>query len=150
MKCDRRTYGILIAVCVTAGVIFGNSLLNSETSNGISKIIAETIQAVLDPNGQLDAVQFHVFIRKAAHFTEFVALGVSLFFLIRHKLAKHSECCRILTVLLLAFGIAGADELIQRFTGRTSLMKDVMIDFSGAVTGMTLMLMWEYRRKKKL
>lgn len=78
---------------------------------------------------------FHRFVRKLAHFTEFGVLGLCLggfaFNLGEINNKKYASL-----PMLIALGTAVIDEFIQRFTGRTSSVKDVLIDFSGALCGL--------------
>ena len=77
---------------------------------------------------------FHRFIRKAAHFTEFCALGICVGGF-TCNLGKLKSEKYISLPMLITLGTAVCDEFIQRFTGRTSSVKDVLIDFAGALCG---------------
>ena len=80
------------------------------------------------------------FLRKAAHFSEFAALGMTLGWMFgmlsRRRLWQYS--------LPLFCGAAAAciDETIQIFSpGRYSSIIDVLIDCSGVLTGMTVFIL---------
>ena len=89
--------------------------------------------------------------RKLAHGIEFCALGCSvggLLWGVRSR-NKRMRCAEVSdhhssSALLYLLGVAVTDEYIQSFTGRTSLVSDILIDFCGAVVGLTfvLILMW--------
>lgn len=120
-----------------ASYIFSNSIENPNQSNEKSNMVAEKIQPIVDPHGKIEKQEFHKYIRKAAHVTEFAALGVSvaitfLFVFFRTK--------RIFISLpfLLCLSVGIVDEYIQSFTGRTSKISDVFFDISGAATGLVL------------
>ncbi len=72
------------------------------------------------------------YIRKSAHFTEFFILGVVITFM--HLIIKKTQ---IFTVLFILLSIAVIDEFIQALTGRTASVKDIILDFCGAITGLT-------------
>lgn len=126
---------VLLVVCF----IFSNSLLDGEDSSRQSGLVMKFLRAILDPNHTIGEETFHYFVRKGAHFSEFALLGLSLCVLMRCIQGASGKYCPGF-MLLAALGTAVADEFIQSFTGRTSSVADVVLDFSGAVTGFTLML----------
>ena len=80
-------------------------------------------------------------LRKLAHFGEFALLGLELaglFFLNRGRSFK-SVCLSALCAL----AAASADETIQLFSGRAAMLKDVLLDFSGALTGILIAILAE-------
>lgn len=155
LSIDRALVCIIIFSVLTLlvmGYIFYNSSQNSKESNAKSNVIAETIQKIVDPAKKINEKSFHKGVRKAAHFFEFALLGFSLGGVM---VGVYGKTKRIFTSLplLLSLGVAVTDEFIQSFTGRTSKVMDVLIDFSGSVTGLLLMLLavlcvGQIRRKK--
>lgn len=130
---------ILFAVIslIVVGFIFSNSIEKPDQSNGKSSDIAEKILAIIDPHGKIDKQEFHIFVRKAAHITEFAMLGVSVgitflfvFFRTNRKF--------ISLPLLICLSVGTIDEYIQSFTGRTSKIYDVFFDIFGAAIGLLL------------
>ena len=121
-----------------AGFIFWNSAQNATVSDGLS-------------DGVIELLGLHIasfWVRKAAHFSAFALLGVlvGLFFAQGRKL-RHVPIFSVLFVCLL---IACTDETIQLFPlGRSSELRDVWIDFSGAVSGMLLVLVGKHVFKRK-
>ncbi len=76
----------------------------------------------------------HFYIRKAAHFSEYALLGVITF--LNSSLYFNRTKTRFLTTLPFCLLYAATDEMHQLFTdGRCGSPVDVMIDFSGSVTG---------------
>jgi len=129
---------IILSILIT-GFIFQNSLQDSQTSNAQSNSIAEVIKPIVDPNNQVEEITFHKMTRKLAHGVEFCVLGCSvgaLMFCINAVL-KHTHVFMMLFYLLSA---AVTDEYIQSFTGRTSSVKDIFIDFAGAVIGLVFII----------
>ena len=147
----KYRYVILFAVLalLTMAFIFGNSLKNGEASNAISTGIAEKLLNLLRTDREIDMDLFHKLVRKAAHFTEFAVFGIflTLFMFSVEKLTGH---CHLSAVFFTALATAVTDEFIQNFTGRSSMVSDVLIDFSGAVTGILLvsLILWLIRYRK--
>ena len=116
-------------------LIWGNSLLPGSASGAMSGGVMEFVMELLRiPEEHAPAL--HLFIRKAAHFTEFACLGALLCW--RFRLAGERRC--YLPVLC---GMAAAlvDETIQIFTPeRGPSLVDVWIDTAGAAAGMILLL----------
>ena len=151
----KRHAVLLILLATTVAIlafIFHNSLQDGAASNNQSGQIAEIIKPVLDPRAAVPEEAFHKFIRKMAHFLEFCMLGVSTALLAMHVSAAYVRCS-VVAPLFLVLLSAVTDEFIQSFTGRTSAVSDVLIDFGGAAVGILLaygavgLLM--KRRKKK-
>lgn len=135
----NKTWLIIFAVltALVMAFIFSNSLQPPNESNSRSRIIADWLYGLPLLRQWLTEDDFHAFIRKIAHFTEFAALGLCLggfaYNLGRIKAQKY-----ISLPMLVALATAVTDEFIQRFTGRTSSVKDVLIDFSGALCGLAV------------
>lgn len=124
--------GLLVA-SVTA-FIWLNSFLDASTSNKLSDIILKW----LFPNGNgANSGTSSFLIRKAAHFIEYAVLGstvaiVALF--MRKNYGKVFVGLSLFGILM----VAVIDEYIQSFSDRTSLVADILLDFSGAVVGLLL------------
>ena len=152
---DFATVGIVIFSLISvmiAGYIFYNSTQNSEESNKKSIAISTKIQSVVDPEKKIPEKDFNKYTRKAAHFIEFAALGLSLggIFLCVYKRNKKVFISMPLFIALL---VATTDEFIQSFNKRTSRMTDVLIDFSGSITGLVIififaLLIYNHSKKK--
>lgn len=128
---------ILLVVCF----IFANSMLDGATSCGMSSGLSAWLKAILDPGNYFSPRTFHVILRKSAHFCEFGVLAVVLVAFVN----EIRKCGRELTRLFPAFfclATAVCDEFIQSFTGRTSSVCDVVLDFCGALTGMVLAVLF--------
>ena len=132
-----RTKGRL-RLCVTLLVlnlmfIWGNSLLPGELSGAFSQWVKDLLSGLF-PGGS-DPQEGHGLLRKLAHFTEFACLGALLtwlFFMLGRPW---------ILALPGAFLVACGDETIQRFVpDRGPSFRDVLIDTSGAVVGMILLL----------
>lgn len=89
-------------------------------------------------------------LRKAAHFTEYMLLGIAAVYDAR-RLGAKGFFSAILPMYVCLF-TAVADESIQLFSaGRSSLLTDVWIDHSGSLTGIAIafIVLKLYRRYTK-
>jgi len=85
----------------------------------------------------LDAI--HALIRKAAHITEYLVLGVLLVRALREE--GLSGLPLVLVAILLGSGWAALDEFHQEFVpSRTASPRDVVVDTSGVCAGVALAL----------
>ena len=121
------------------GVIFWNSAQDATSSKQLSDGVIHLLGLPLPV----------FWVRKMAHFCAFGLLGVlaTLFFGEGRPLQKLPVTAVLLTCLL----IACADETIQLFpVGRSSELRDVWIDFAGAVAGCAAWcgacLLWQRKR----
>lgn len=147
---------LILLIVLTVCFIFGNSLKSPAESMEQSGRVLELLRPILSPNGEISDEELSFFIRKTAHFVEYALLGAEcavLAFVINGKMT-------LAGVLYSAGGClltADIDEYIQSFTGRGSMVSDVLLDFSGAVTGILLSFAAAYaimktavsRRKKR-
>ena len=134
----KRLWNTLLGVLLvlTLCFIWGNSLLSRENSAAFSGKVVELLTPIFS-SLSMEGPDEHV-IRKLAHFTEYAILGLelaALFFINRGRSFK-SVCLSALCAL----AAASADETIQLFSGRAAMLKDVLLDFSGALTG--ILLLW--------
>ena len=114
--------------------IFGMSLQSKEESGDTSSEVAEALKPIVDPDDKIPEKTFHRAVRKAAHFAEFCGLGFCLW----GMFSSVGKLCgkRLVTLpFFLSLLSAVADEFIQYFSGRGSMVTDVVLDFCGAVFG---------------
>ena len=143
-KAQRRLFLRLLLI-VTLCFIWGNSLLTREESADVSRGLLELLSPLLDDLG-MDTGD-DLWLRKAAHFGEFCALGceLTLLFCLNTTLCLHSVCMAALCALM----TAAIDETLQFLTGRAGMVQDVLRDFLGALVGMGLVLLIQIGRKNK-
>ena len=142
----HRILAVLIALMLL--FIWSNSLAGSKQSNALSGWVEKLLKPLVDPHGKIPAKVFDYEVRKAAHVTEYAILGILLAWL--SIPIKKQDVWLLLFVVLTT---AVIDETIQIFTGRTSQVQDIWIDFFGAVSGMLLACFGSRlrrRRKEKL
>ena len=134
IRTDKRLPAATVLLILNLAVIWGNSLLPGEISGAISGFVRDLIALLLPGDGTPG--QGHGLLRKLAHFTEFATLGMILTW-IMGMLSKPLP-------LALACGFAAAcvDETIQMFVpDRGPAFTDVLIDTSGVLTGLLLLLL---------
>lgn len=135
---------ILCVLCV--GFIFGNSLDNAARSSNKSGAVVAVLQGVVDVFSD-DVTVNEDFVRTAAHFTEFLLLGFLLLLTVRTFTQKYMQ--NVFVALFTALAVAVIDEILQMFSdGRVADVADVVVDFSGAVTGMLIFILIEFVRRR--
>ena len=125
---------------------------SAQTSTGLAVFVMRLLVPGFDSLSAAEkAVHFDrlvLFVRKAAHFTEFAMLGASL------RLLFHALALRRPVLIAWAAGTlyAGTDELHQMFVdGRGPMWQDVCIDSAGVLTAVLLVTLWlRWREKRKM
>ena len=136
-----------LAVVLWVGFIFSNSAQTGEESGATSSDVQEAINGILHSLG-IDLSLSEHFIRKAAHFTEYMILGFIVCFDVSAILklfdAKKLKSRALALSLAVPFSAAVAliDEfVVQRATeGRGPSFVDVRIDTCGAALGVIIVL----------
>ena len=119
--------------------IYGNSLQNGEESRQTSDAVVEVVKPIVDPRDEIEDETFSTIIRKLAHFTEFFWLGMAICgVMLSARAYPRLASVRASEALLFLLLCAVADEFLQSFTGRTSSVRDVLIDFGGALSGLLI------------
>ena len=126
---------MLICLCIaTVAFIWGNSMLGSKASSNVSNSVLGALDPIIRRFGIVS--RNDLWLRKLAHFTEFAVLGAELLFLaaVRRRLGLQAASNSAFAALLVAL----TDETIQLISGRNSQVLDVLLDFSGALTGILI------------
>ena len=123
----------LLSVLIIA-FIFYQSAQQAEQSNAVSGGLMEWLRVFLEPLFESDEVM-HKFVRKTAHFVEFAALGGSLGLFADGLIQRFWKSWAAFMPLFVTLFTAVTDEFIQSFSDRTSMVKDVLLDFSGGLFG---------------
>jgi len=121
--------------------------VSSELSSGVTERILHTIDSTT-PFLDFAGFDLHSFIRKAAHFFAYFVLGC----LLLNAFRQYDWSSRSVYGLALGVSVAFAisDEYHQLFIpGRSGVVKDVLIDSSGAIVGISLFLYFLKRRSKQ-
>lgn len=141
----RRIFYLLLSILIVL-FIFYNSLKNGEESSNASLTVLNFLNDFFSSIGTSFRFEGY-FIRKLAHFIEFFILG---FFIMLDFEAFTGKTVSVLGYpLFLCLLIPVIDEYIQTFSeGRTSLVTDVLLDFSGAITGIIFVIIWIFIKNK--
>ncbi|MBQ7844885.1 MAG: VanZ family protein [Clostridia bacterium] len=141
----QRIYrGILwLGVIAVAAMIFGFSAQDGTASTSVSTVIVQAVIEVVDPDYGLRTVQeqqdvfafVEKLVRKAAHFTEYAALG----FFIRLLVGSYGLGRRTRVSWLIGTLYACTDELHQLFIAqRAAMWQDVLLDSAGVLAGIVV------------
>lgn len=103
---------------------------SSQLSSGITRTLFNIINSTL-PWLDLELDFFHFLVRKGAHFTAYLILGILL-----AKAMKPLDRKTYFSIFLLCVLYAISDEFHQTFvSGRSGEVRDVLIDSTGSLTG---------------
>ena len=126
----------LLLICF----IWGQSMLPKSLSAGESSFLMRILKPLLDPSARIDDALFHHVLRKAAHFSEYAALGFC-FSGFLWSLQWKARISRVPIAILVPLVIASIDESIQLFSeGRGAQIRDVLLDTFGALFGLAVYL----------
>ncbi len=143
MAKQQKTYSFILTALMlaTMAFIWYNSLQNRDQSSQKSQALLEIIVPVLDKMSiELKDPTDDLWLRKAAHLFEFALLGgeMALFLRTRRRVVAQGICNGLFAGLLAAV----SDETVQIFSGRYSCVSDVLLDYSGFIIGLLLVLMF--------
>lgn len=128
---------MIVLILLTVCFIFFNSSKPPEESMEDSNTVLELLRNIIDPKGQMTDDELSFIIRKTAHFVEYAALGFEcllLAYAVDRGIRLHGVIYSAGGCLL----TADIDEFIQSFNGRGSMVADVLLDFTGALTGIAV------------
>lgn len=131
MKKDNKKYILLLITILWVAFIFYMSSRNAVESMSDSSRIVDFLVNTF--NFRVDTINvLTTIVRKGAHFSEYLIL--SLLSLFTYKSFKSNKI-NYSFVLLVCVLVALSDEFLQGFIlGRSSEVRDVIIDFTGALT----------------
>ncbi len=146
MKLTVKSVLYLVITILIVSFIFYNSMQNGESSSNASTAVLNLINDLINSIG----INFQFsgyFIRKLAHFVEFFSLG---FFLMLMFEAFTGKIFSIIGFpMFFTIFVPVIDEYIQIYSpGRTSSIKDVLLDFSGAIIGIIVICIYLTIKKK--
>ena len=134
----------ILLVLIWMAVIFIMSSFNATESSNQSNIIVNIIVNIFNINN-INLVSF--IIRKLAHFTEYLILGILTYNLINN----HNKKTYIAIIICVLYAIS--DEIHQMFVpGRSCQILDMTIDSIGSITGIYLLKLinkYKTERRKK-
>jgi len=139
---NYKKYLSWILVITWMAVIFLFSAQPANDSASLSTGITDWIYNILInvfPNLNIETL--HVIIRKLAHFTIYLILGVLLFNALSHNEQKQNV--NFVLALFVSSLYAISDEIHQVFvSGRSGQISDVLIDIIGSLIGINLFMIF--------
>ena len=142
---------LLAGTFLWMGVIFALSARPAKESQEDSYDVAMVIGEIFVPDFEefsetrqkKFAQKIQLPVRKAAHFIEYLILGALLSETLRHRLRAHLPSAALALGIGILFALS--DEFHQTFVpGRVGHLQDVMIDSSGALTGILLLFLLRF------
>ena len=125
----------LVCAVVWMLLIFYLSSEGHDASSGRSDVIAEAVRHITNTNLPNDVLTFLT--RKAAHITAYFVLGILMYNLVRTYARGALKAITYSIVFVAAY--ATSDEFHQMFVpGRSSEIRDVLIDTTAGVVGVTV------------
>ncbi len=156
-KCCLRVLFWALAICTAILIFFFSSQISTESTyvsnsvtSAIAKIFVKGFDSMSDYDRYIVISSMNGFVRKAAHFSIYTVLAV----FVTSALTTYPSLSiklRILYSALICTAYASSDELHQYFVpGRSCEIRDVFIDFCGAVLGIIIVTLglYIYNRKK--
>lgn len=131
---------VVFTLCLfwTTAFIFKNSLQIAEVSSAHSHEIMETVNKLLGVFGVGPLGEYIV--RKLAHFGEFALLG--FWFMLCLRVYTRRFVRHVSWPLFFGLLVAVLDETVQLYVpGRSSSVRDVLIDFAGVLAGLFVALL---------
>lgn len=144
----------VIVFILTAGMIafaFIHSSMSADLSGEESESVMDFLQYILNFLGVGAELTDHI-VRKAAHFAEYTAIGM-LLVSCAYSFSRTKPYRYYSQILLTGLATAVIDETIQlNVAGRSGQITDVLLDFSGVITGAVVMLIFYmiYRKIRKI
>ncbi|MGN1432871.1 MAG: VanZ family protein [Ruminococcus sp.] len=144
----------VIVFILTVGMIafaFIHSSMPADVSGEESESVMDFLQYILNALGFSAELTDHI-VRKAAHFAEYTAIGM-LLVSCAYSFSRTKPYRYYSQILLTGLATAVIDETIQlNVEGRSGQITDVLLDFSGVITGAVVMLIFYmiYRKIRKI
>ena len=140
MSAEKKRFRIHMALTILVMVfIFVQSALSGDLSSKESNFLVAFLSGILDA----DPESISFWIRKGAHFTEYLVLGACLMLTCGDILEeRHRSGCGILAWSIGA-AYACTDEFHQLFVSdRSGELRDIMIDACGELAGVLIIAGW--------
>lgn len=145
----RRQWPWAVALVAMVCLIWGNSLVPGSGSGSLSQAVAEAVRGLLAMAGLPSGWVTNFLVRKTAHFTEYLVLALVAMQALRPHLGRRSPRRWLATAAFLVL-VPCLDETIQLFVdGRSGQPLDVLLDCSGALTGVLLTLAVSRARQRR-
>ncbi|WP_195513619.1 VanZ family protein [Turicibacter sanguinis] len=114
--------------------------LKPKQESSESEPVKETVETSPKPTESQREILYkkvHYIVRKSAHFFEYAVLGGLAFWMFQGF--RVSFWNQVIYSLFMILSVAVMDEYLQSFVARTSSVSDILIDFSGGMTGILIL-----------
>ena len=139
-------YWLPILIWLIMIFVGSTDLMSAEHTSRIIGPILRWLHPGISP-ARIEQVQF--VIRKTAHVSEYAVLSLLIFRALANTTRQARLAGAALITLLISGAFAASDEFHQSFVpSRTSSVRDVMIDITGAIFGM--MIYWSFAHKGRV
>lgn len=121
--------------------MWSRSFKPGDASLGDSTFVVDLVRPLFGALGVTDADLMQFVVRKLAHFSEYLVMGVLAFQALLPLRGKDPATRRraAIACVLVVVLVPVADECIQLFVpGRSGMVRDVLIDMAGALCGLAL------------
>lgn len=143
----RIVFIILTIIWMVTIFIFSNqnSDTSSDTSGNVIRTVVRLFTNVSQEQEEIIIEQLQHFVRKMAHFSIYALGGIILMNLVK----TYTDKCAWLYAWIIGTVYAITDEIHQYFIpGRSNQISDVVIDSSGVITGVLIVIIVGYAIKK--
>ncbi|SHK80652.1 VanZ like family protein [Clostridium cavendishii DSM 21758] len=128
-------------------IIFIMSNEPAKISDEHSNLVLQIVKTLGIPIDSFFGEIAEFIVRKTAHFTEYMILFFLAYKLLRIYLDIKDTC---VFGIIIVIGYACTDEIHQLFVpGRSGMIRDVLIDTSGGIFGLFIILLIKYIKKIK-
>lgn len=128
---------LAVAACIAVILLFSSDEFSAGST---SRILGPLLRWLLPDVSTATFTMLHLWVRKAAHLTEYALLGLLAFRALRLSLAVSVPRTALLG-LVVVLAVAATDELRQSFiASRTGSLVDVGIDLAGGALGVCLII----------
>ena len=138
---SRSAFSIIMMLLTAAyiGFIWFNSFQTADESASKSLALVDILNNFIKSLGLEQGVTDYM-VRKSAHFCEFALLGFLCTW--TGRLQNKRILKNLTTIGFVCLAAAVTDEFIQYYpAGRSAQVNDVVLDFTGAVTGLLIFLL---------
>jgi VanZ family protein len=139
-------YWLPIVIWLIMIFIGSTDLMSAQHTSRIIGPILRWLHPGISPS-RIEQVQF--VIRKTAHLSEYAVLSLLIFRALANMIQSGRFAGAASITLLISSAFAASDEFHQSFVpSRTSSVRDVVIDITGAIFGMTIY--WSFVHKRRV
>lgn len=114
--------------------------LKPKQESSESEPVKETVETSPKPTENEREILYqkvHYIVRKSAHFFEYGVLGGLAFWMFQGF--RSTFWNQVIYSLFMILSVAVMDEYLQSFVARTASVSDILIDFSGGITGILIL-----------